>query len=177
MNARKYHEDVEREFRRLKRLADGALEQTDEDAFFHLVDAESNSIALIVKHVAGNLRSRFTDFFASDGEKPDRDRDGEFLRQEGDTRQALMERWEVGWTTLFETLATIEPDDFERIVRIRGEGLSVLQALQRQLTHYAYHVGQIVQLAKHLAGPRWQTLSIARGESLAFAAAPEPYLR
>ena len=177
MNARKYHEDVEREFRRLKRLAHGALEQTDEDAFFHLVDAESNSIALIVKHVAGNLRSRFTDFFASDGEKPDRDRDAEFLREEGDTRQALMERWEAGWTTLFETLATIEPDDFERSVRIRGEGLSVLQALQRQLTHYAYHVGQIVQLAKHLAGPRWQTLSIARGESLAFAADPEPYLR
>lgn len=162
-------EDAKLEFRRMKRLAEKALVQVSDEDFFRTLDPESNSLALIVKHVAGNLRSRWTDFLTSDGEKPDRDRDTEFELNSADTRAALMARWEAGWKLLFDALA-LGPEEVERTVLIRGEPHTIVQAVNRQLTHYAGHVGQVVFLAKHLAGARWQTLSVPRGQSVAFNA-------
>ncbi len=121
--------------------------------------------------MAGNMRSRWTDFLATDGEKPDRNRDSEFELEPGDTREALLLRWETGWRCLFEALAPLSSDDLARTVRIRGEPHSVLKAINRQLTHYAYHAGQIVLLARHFAGGKWQSLSIPRGRSEEFNAA------
>ena len=161
-------EDALREFRRLKRQAEKALAQVSEDEFFRALDPESNSLAVIVKHLAGNLRSRWMDFLTSDGEKPDRKRDSEFVIEAGDTRAALMERWERGWKYLFDALEPLGGDDLMRTVMIRSEPHTVVQAVNRQLTHYGAHVGQIVFLAKHLAGPRWQTLSVPRGQSEQF---------
>ena len=163
-------QEMSREFRRLKKLAEKALAQARDEHFDARLDEEANSLAVIVKHMAGNLRSRWTDFLTSDGEKPDRRRDSEFVVEAGDTRENLMERWEAGWRTLFETLDNLQPADLEGTVLIRGEPHTALRAIIRQLTHYGGHVGQIVLLAKHLAGPAWQTLSIPRGESEAFNA-------
>jgi uncharacterized protein DUF1572 len=162
---RRYLEDVIGEFHKYKKYADRAVAQVSDDDFFRQIDRESNSIALIVKHISGNQRSRWRDFLTSDGEKPDRDRDTEFEKFDADTKERLLARWEEGWRLLFEALAPLTGEDLERIVSIRGEAHSVLQAIQRQLTHYASHVGQIVFLAKHLAGERWKTLSIPRGKS------------
>ena len=145
-----------------KQLADGALAQIDDASFFAALDRESNSIAVIVKHVAGNLRSRFTDFLTTDGEKPDRLRDTEFELGRVETRAELMAKWERSWGILFETLRALSPDDLARTITVRGESASVLQALLRALAHLAQHVGQIVLLAKHFAGTRWKTLSIPR---------------
>ena len=161
--------DARLEFRRMKRQAEKALAQVSDQDFFRALDPESNSLAVIVKHLAGNLRSRWTDFLTSDGEKPDRNRDTEFELGPADTREALMARWEAGWKLLADALA-LSPQDAERTVLIRGEPHIVVQAVNRQLTHYAAHVGQIVFLAKHLSGPRWQTLSVPRGQSVAFNA-------
>ncbi len=152
-------------YQRTKRVADRALAQVGDEGFFHQLDPEANSIAIVVKHVAGNLRSRWTDFLTTDGEKPDRHRDDEFVVLEGDTREAIMERWESGWQRLFDTLESLREEDLSKTVRIRGEAHTVTEAIHRQLAHYAYHVGQIVLLAKHHAGPAWRTLSIARGDS------------
>ena len=163
--ARKFLDDVLLNLRKSKRLADDALAQVDDERFFAAPDPESNSLALIVKHVAGNQRSRWTDFLNSDGEKADRNRDGEFELEGGDSRVALMARWEAGWALLFETIEGLGPDDLARTVTVRGEAHTVLQAIGRQLVHYAHHVGQIVFLAKHLAGPGWTTLSVPRGQS------------
>ena len=160
--------DAAKVFRNLKRLADGAAAQVSDEEFFRAIDEESNSVALIMKHVAGNLRSRWTDFLASDGEKPDRRRDSEFVAEEGEDRRALEARWEAGWRTLFDTLDSLEGVDLMRTVSIRGEPHTVVEAVNRQLSHYGQHVGQIVFLAKHLRGSQWQTLSIARGQSEAF---------
>ena len=160
-----YRDEALRQFRGLKKTADKALHQTTETDYFAALDAESNSIALIVKHMAGNMRSRWTDFLASDGEKPDRHRDSEFLLEPGDTRESLMERWEQGWALIAAAVEPLTAEDFERTVTIRGEPHRVLRAINRQLAHYAYHVGQIVFLAKHFAGSRWQSLSIPRGQS------------
>ena len=168
--AASYLDEAFRAFRGYKRMADGALNQLDDREFFHVPDTESNSVALIVKHMAGNLRSRWTDFYASDGEKPDRHRDTEFEKAEADTRESLMELWESGWATLFEIVDSMKPDDLTRTVTIRDEPHSVIKAVNRQLAHYAYHVGQIVFLAKHFAGERWQSLSIPRGQSEIFNA-------
>ncbi len=154
-----------RELRRLQRLADRAIAQVDDDGFFHAPSPEENSIALLVKHLAGNLRSRWTDFLTTDGEKPDRRRDGEFVIEPGDTRESLLERWEAGWRLAADVIEGLEPGDLERRVRIRDEPHTVLQAIERQLLHCAYHVGQIVQLARAHAGGSWRTLSIARGDS------------
>lgn len=165
-----YLENAAKNFRRLKESADRAAAQVDDEGFFRLIDDESNSIALIFKHLSGNLRSRWTDFLTTDGDKPDRRRDSEFVVEEGDTRSALAERWEAGWQTLFDTLASLRPEDLLATVRIRGQGHTVVEAVNRQLAHYGEHVGQIVLLAKHVAGRRWQTLSIARGQSEAFNA-------
>jgi len=158
------------EFRRLKRQAENALAQVDDDALHRVLDPESNSLAILLRHLAGNMRSRWTDFLTSDGEKPDRDRDGEF---EGTsrTRAELMAEWKDGWARLFGALDGLRDEDLTRSVTIRGESLSALEAIARQLAHYSAHVGQIVFLAKHLAGARWKTLSIARGQS----ANPAPY--
>lgn len=161
---------VRDEFARLKRQAEKALAQVDDDALHTVLDPESNSLAILLRHIAGNLRSRWTEFLTTDGEKPDRHRDGEFESTSW-TRRELLTEWEDGWTRLFGTLDTLSAADLTRNVSIRGEALSVVEAIARQLTHYAGHVGQIVFLAKHLVGERWRTLSIARGPS----ANPAPY--
>lgn len=156
------------EFRRLKTRAEKALAQVDDTQFFHAIDPETNSLAINVKHIAGNLRSRWTNFLASDGEKPDRHRDSEFVLDDGDTRESLMMRWEAGWATLFAALEPLGPADLERTVLIRLEPHTVVQAIVRQLTHYSYHVGQVVQLAKHQRGAAWTSLSVPRGQSEEF---------
>ncbi len=165
-----------REFKRLKSLADRAMAQISPEEFFARPAETDNSVALIVKHVSGNLISRWTDFLAADGEKPGRNRDTEFLILQEDTQEDLLARWEQGWAALFFALEPLGSGDLEQRVKIRGEPLTVLQAINRQLTHYAYHVGQIVFLAKHLSGPRWKTLSIAVGESAKFNQAPARYV-
>jgi Protein of unknown function (DUF1572) len=157
-----YLKDVRAQFLKLKELADKALAQVRDDELNVTIDAESNSVAVIMKHMAGNLRSRFTDFLTTDGEKPDRNRDGEFEIPDQPDRQAVIDRWEQGWKILFSTLDGLTADDVLRDVAVRGERLSVLQALNRQMSHHAYHVGQIVFLAKHLRSADWKTLSIPR---------------
>jgi hypothetical protein len=171
-----YLENATREFLRLKRLADGALAQMSDEGFFHALGQSETSAAIVVKHLAGNMLSRWRDFLTTDGEKPDRDRDSEFVITSADSRAALSDRWEQGWRTLFDALDPLTDDDLGLSVTIRGEPLSVLQAVGRQLTHYAYHVGQIVLLAKLAAGPDWKTLSIAKGASRRFNAAPDKYV-
>jgi hypothetical protein len=175
MDGKHFRGNVLVEFRRLKELAEKAIAQVTDEELFRLDRPDENSIAIVVKHVAGNLRSRWTDFLTSDGEKPDRNRDAEFVIAQGDARAALMERWEAGWETLFAAIRPLTDADLAAKVRIRGEEHTVVQAIHRQLTHYAYHVGQIVLLARHWAGPRWQTLSVPRGGSSAFNAAPDRY--
>ncbi len=165
MPSEDYLDDAVDQFHKLKELAEKAMAQVADEHFLFALDDESNSIALIVKHLAGNLRSRWTDFLTSDGEKPNRRRDSEFVIEKGDTRAGLMQRWEAGWNCLFAALKLLEPADLSRTVLIRSEPHSVIQAVNRQLTHYAYHVGQIVFLAKHLAGSEWQSLSVPRGRS------------
>ena len=150
------------QLRKLKAQAEKAMAQADDQQFFALIDPDANSIALIVKHVAGNMRSRWTDFLTTDGEKPDRNRDTEFETRAGDTRAALLARWEDGWGRLLTTMSSLRPEDLQKTVTIRGEAQTVLQAINRQMSHYAAHVGQIVLLAKHFAGPKWQTLSIPK---------------
>jgi hypothetical protein len=158
------------EYRRHKTLADRALAQATDEHFFAVPAPESNSLALIVKHVAGNLRSRFTDFLDSDGEKPGRDRDREFEITPEDTRASLMEAWETGWARLFGALEPLGEEELRRTVHIRGEPHTVVGALQRSLAHTVSHTGQIVLLAKLLAGASWRTLSIPRGKSQEFLA-------
>ena len=166
-----------REFHRMKTLADKAVAQISPEAFATAPGPTDNSIALIIKHMSGNLRSRWTNFLNSDGEKPDRDRDAEFRFSPEDTRAALLAQWENGWSILFEAFGALKPNDLHRTVSIRGEPFSVLQAITRQLSHYSYHVGQIVYLAKHLAGKQWQSLSIPLGQSQDFNKAPKRYLK
>ena len=168
MEANEYVEEVTRQFRGLKKTADRALAQVSDADFFAALDPESNSLALIVKHMAGNMRSRWTDFLTSDGEKPDRHRDSEFALEDGDTREDLMRRWEDGWALTFSAIGPISTEDLHRTIEIRGQPHSILKAINRQVAHYAYHVGQLVFLAKHFAGSRWETLSIARGKSEEF---------
>jgi hypothetical protein len=157
-----YLEDVRAQFRKMKKLAEDAIAQARDEDLARRIDAESNSIALIMKHMAGNLRSRFTDFLTTDGEKPDRNRDGEFEETGEPARDRMVADWESGWQVLFGALEALSPEDLLRDVYIRGERHSVLQALDRQLTHHAYHVGQIVFLAKHFRSAEWRSLSIPR---------------
>jgi len=154
-----------RNFRGTKRLAEGALSQLRDEEFFVTLDPEANSIAIIVKHLAGNMRSRFTDFLTSDGEKPDRNRDQEFIIHAATTRQDVMGWWESGWKHVFDAVTQLKPEDVGRTVTIRGEPHTVMQAVTRQLAHYAYHTGQIVLLAKHFRSSDWKTLSVPRGKS------------
>ena len=162
-----YLENAAEEFRELKGLAERAAAQVTDEEFFRTLDAESNSIALLMKHLAGNMRSRWTDFLTTDGEKPDRRRDSEFV-VEGEDRAAILERWEAGWRTVFDTLASLAGEDLLRTVTIRGEPHTIVAAVNRQLAHYGQHTGQIVFLAKHLRSSAWKTLSIPRGRSEAF---------
>lgn len=162
-----YHKDAIASFRNHKKLAERAMMQVSDEEFFAVIDEESNSIAIIVKHIAGNLRSRWRDFLTTDGEKPDRNRDAEF-EMIGDTRESLLEFWEAGWQTLFESIEALTEEDFGRLITIRGELHTVVEAINRQLTHYAYHVGQIVFLAKHMRSSDWKTLSVPRNRSTDF---------
>ena len=151
-------------FRYYKKLGERAMVQCPDEGIFTVVDAESNSIAIIVKHLAGNMRSRWTDFLTTDGEKPDRNRDTEFEEPPA-TRAELMELWERGWKYLFDALEPLTDTDASRTVTIRTEPHSVMQAINRQIAHYSYHVGQIVYLARHFAGDKWQSLTIQKRKS------------
>ena len=168
--AARYLDEAFRAFRGYKRMAEGAMSQLTDQEFFHLPDPESNSVALIVKHVAGNLRSRWEDFLTTDGEKPDRNRDQEFVLVPADTRQELMRRWQRSLETVFNSIQSLKAEDLSRTVYIRGDAHTVLQATNRSMLHTAYHVGQILYLGKHLKGAAWKTLSIPKGQSAQFNA-------
>jgi hypothetical protein len=162
-----YVEDSVALFRYYKLLADRAMAQVTDEQLFLTLDCEANSIAIIVKHVAGNMRSRWADFLTTDGEKPSRNRDSEFADPAA-TRQALLDQWESGWAVLFGALEPLTDADLGRTVHIRGEAHSVMQAINRQVAHYAHHIGQIVLLAKHHACDHWQSLSVPRNKSAEF---------
>ena len=161
-------DEIRRQMRGHKRLAEGALAQLKDEDFFVTLDPESNSIAILMKHIAGNMRSRFTDFLTSDGEKADRHRDVEFELGERPSREELMRWWEQGWSVVLQTLEGLKPEDLTRTVYIRQEPHTVVQALNRALAHYVFHIGQIVFLAKHLRSSEWKTLSVPRGKSEEF---------
>jgi len=163
-----YVEDTVLQLRKLKELADRAIAQIEGEQVFAVLDPEANSIAIIMKHVAGNMRSRWTEFLTSDGEKQTRDRDGEFMVGPDDTLGNILSDWEDGWSLALGTIGSLTPEDLGKTVRIRGEAHTVVEAINRQVTHYAAHVGQIVLLAKHYAGPRWRSLSIPKGKSKEF---------
>ncbi len=166
-----YLNDAIRQFRSLKALAERATAQITDADLFTALDEEANSIGVLLKHMAGSMRARWADFPTSAEEPPDRHRDSEFTMDERDTHRALIERWEAGWQCLFDARACLTPEDMASTVRIRGKSLSVIQAINRQLTHYASHVGQIVLLAKHFRSGAWQSLSIPRGKSEEFTKA------
>lgn len=170
--AASYLDEIRRQFRGYKRLAEGALTQVNDEELFVALDPEANSIAIIMKHMVGNMRSRFTDFLTTDGEKPDRHRDQEFEMDPATSRADLMRRWEEGWNIVFTAMAALQPEDTTHMVTIRGEPHSVLQAINRQVAHYAYHVGQIVFLAKHFRSSQWKSLSVPRGKSGEFNRQP-----
>src|SRR5947209_5381417 len=158
-----YLKDSRELFRYYKKLAERAIEQCPDDGLFTSLDEESNSIAIIVKHMAGNMKSRWVNFLTTDGEKPDRNRDSEF-EHPAHTRAELLKTWETGWKYLFDALETLTEEDLGRAVTIRAEPHSVMQAINRQIAHYAYHVGQIVYLAKHFSGTRWSTLTLPKNK-------------
>jgi len=164
-----YLRSVVKDFRLYKSLGERAMAQVPTDVDFEaLLGPESNSIAMIVQHIAGNFQSRFSNFLTTDGEKPDRDRDGEFERRRPMTRESVMRLWDDGWAVALKTLDALTPLDLNKTITIRGEGFLVVEALNRSVTHTAYHVGQIVYLARHLAGDRWTSLSIPKGKSAEF---------
>jgi Protein of unknown function (DUF1572) len=166
-------------FRFSRQLAERAIEQVSDEDLFSVLDPEANTIAIIVKHLAGNMRSRWTDCLTTDGEKPDRNRDSEFVDPAA-TRQELLADWGNGWACLFNALSQLTEADLARTITIRGEAHSVMQAINRQLGHCSYHVGQIVLLAKHFASNHWQSLSVPRNQSAEFnrkLAAGEPSQR
>jgi hypothetical protein len=160
-------EVITQEFARLKQMAERAVAQLSDEQLQARLDDDANSIAVIMKHMAGNLRSRFTDFLSSDGEKPWRGRDGEFV-EEPLSRSELLSRWESGWAVLFDALAGLSDADLQRVVSVRGQTMSALAAINRQTSHHAYHVGQILLLARHFKGPGWQYITIPRGQSEQF---------
>lgn len=162
-----YIEDALAVFHYYKKLAERAMDQVKNEELFVALDAEGNSIAIVVKHMTGNMRSRWTDFLTTDGEKVNRNRDGEFVDPPA-TREALLAEWEDGWDCLFQALSPLTDADLVRTVTIRGEAHSVMQAINRQLAHYPHHVGQIVLLAKHFACDHWQSLSVPRNKSAEF---------
>jgi len=155
--------------RSYKKLAEKSFAQVSDEEFFKTIDAEANSIATIMKHIGGNLRSRWTDFLTTDGEKPDRNRDSEFIA-DNDTRESLTEFWENGWNVLFETLESLKVEDLSKTVQIRGEDFTVVKAINRAAMHTASHIGQIMLLAKHFRSSEWQTLSVPKNKSAEFNA-------
>ena len=165
-----YLTDALQTFRDYKELGERAFAQVNDEEFFRTIDEESNSVAVIIKHMAGNMISRWTDFLTSDGEKPDRNRDLEFVITPETSRENLIAYWEKGWHALFRNIEPLSPEDLIKTIKIRGQDHSVVQAINRQLTHYAYHTGQIVFLAKHLKSSAWQNLSVPRNRSAEFNA-------
>jgi hypothetical protein len=169
---RTFLDEIAYGFRKQKEWADKAFSQVQADSdFFRKPGEWSNSIAAIIKHLAGNLSSRWNDFLTTDGEKPGRDRDREFLIGEQDTRANLIAAWESGWSTLFDTLANLTDDDFQKTALIRGEPHTIHQALLRSLTHVAYHTGQIVYLSRLMQKEGWEWFTIAPGQSRQFTEA------
>lgn len=168
-----YLTNLKFEFGRLKSLAESGLTQITDDDFLLAVDSDNNSAAVTVKHVGGNLQSRFRNFLTTDGEKPDRNRDREFEILPGDSRDSLMRAWRTGWQTLFDSLEQLQPSDLTRTVLIRAEEHTVLQAMNRSLTHTAYHVGQIILLCKQLSGKNFKALRLAQNESDEFKCNPK----
>ena len=162
-----YLDDSIAVFRYYKSLAERAMAQVGDEELFMVLDGEMNSIGVLVKHMSGNMRSRWTDFLTSDGEKPNRDRDAEFVDPPA-TRAALLAMWEEGWDLLFRALEPLAEQDLQRSVTIRGEAHSVMQAINRQIAHYSYHCGQIVLLAKHFKQEAWESLSVPRRQSAEF---------
>ncbi len=166
--ATQYLDEIKRQMRGHKRMAESAMAQLEDKDLFATIDPESNSIAVLARHIAGNARSRFTDFLTTDGEKPDRFRDREFELTGETTRADVLRWWEEGWAIVFATLDSLTREDLNRTVTIRQEPHTVVQALNRALAHYAQHIGQMVFLAKHLCSGQWKTLSIPRGQSEEF---------
>jgi len=162
-----YVEDSVALFHQCKNIADGAMAQLTDDQLYTALDGEMNSIAVIVKHMTGNMCSRWTEFLTTDGEKPDRNRDSEFVEPPS-SREALMNLWEEGWSCVFHALESLTDADLTRTITIRGEAHSVMQAINRQVSHYSLHCGQIIFLAKHLRGAGWKSLSVPRGASAQF---------
>ena len=165
-----YLKDAVASFRAYKKLADKAIGQTKDSELFVTLDAESNSIAVVMKHMAGNMISRWTDFLTTDGEKSDRNRDMEFVVDAETSKEDVLAYWERGWKCVFDAVEPLTPDDFQKTVTIRGEAHTIVQAINRQLAHYSYHIGQIVFLAKHFRSSDWQSLSIPRNRSAQFNA-------
>jgi Protein of unknown function (DUF1572) len=161
--------DFKRTFRNYKALGDAALAKVPDEHLHTELDPQSNSVAVIVKHVGGNLRSRFRDFLTTDGEKPDRNRDGEFEMPEKASRETILRWWEDGWSTVLGAIDALTVEDLARTVTIRGESFAAAEALNRSATHTAYHVGQIVYLARHFAGAAWKSLTIPKGESAKYS--------
>jgi uncharacterized protein DUF1572 len=169
MNNSAYLIDVLRGFHNYKALGDAAMAQVPADADFdRMLDPDSNSIMMIVQHIAGNFRSRYRDFLTTDGEKPDRDRDREFETHAAATRDGVLRIWNDGWAVVLPALEALKPSDLDRTITIRGEAFLVVEALNRSVTHTAYHVGQIVYLARHFASGHWRSLSIPKGQSAEF---------
>lgn len=166
--AENYLKDAIKSFRGYKTLAEKAVAQISDAEFFRALDEEGNSVAVVMRHMAGNMRSRWRDFLTTDGEKPDRNRDAEFVINEGTTREEVMRDWEEGWQFVFGAVEPLRPEDLSRKVFIRGEAHTIVEAINRQLTHYAYHTGQIVFLSKHFKSSEWKSLSIPRGMSEAY---------
>jgi hypothetical protein len=165
-----YLADALQTFRDYKKLAERALAQINDEDFFKTLDEEGNSIAVNMKHMAGNMLSRWTEFLTTDGEKPERDRDIEFVMLPDETKDAMVAYWEKGWKCVFDAIEPLQPDDLLRTIRIRGQEHTVMQAINRQLAHYAYHTGQIVYMAKHFKSTEWQSLSVPRNKSAEFNA-------
>jgi len=170
MPSEHYLKDAIQRLKTYKDITEKAVVQVNDKDFFAALDNESNSIAIIMKHVAGNLRSRWVDFLTTDGEKSDRHRDSEFVSETEDTRASIMQSWQTSWRSAFEALDQLEVNDLDKTVFIRSEPHSVIEAVNRQLMHNAYHIGQIIFLTKHFAGDKWQSLSIPRGESEKYTA-------
>jgi hypothetical protein len=164
--AQNYLDDARKAMRAYKKLAEKALDQLKDEEFFVTLDEESNSAAVVMKHMAGNMFSRWTDFLTTDGEKPDRNRDMEFVITPDTTKDAMLDYWERGWQCVFAALDPLQVEDLEKRVFIRGEEHTVVQAINRQLMHYAYHIGQIVYLAKHFRSAEWNSLSIPRNRTV-----------
>ncbi len=165
-----YLDDARSSLKAYKKLAEKAIAQLEDEEFFVTIDEEANSVAVVMKHMAGNMFSRWTDFLTSDGEKPNRNRDMEFVIEPQTTKDEVLAYWERGWACVFEALEPLRPEDCEQKVMIRGEEHTIVQAINRQLMHYSYHIGQIVFLAKHFRSAEWQSLSIPKNRSAEFNA-------